>query len=300
MHLRSDLVGVVLGVVEVVLGRAEHRHHRVEDTELASGEHADHHAARAEALGAQLEVASLGGDAAEARGGAPLATRALLVDLGQEGVGRVRDDGRDHSRDNTGGERHSDVATRGALLGGGLHGRVDLLGPITLHGELGHGVGHLLAEDGTEARVEARHHALLLGDERHGRRRRRSERGVRHELDAGRLERAEEDVSDELGHRRGREVDGQAVVPRALLTQSLDELDLEELNTAELEPALDEVADNGRAKTSGKRAHTLGGDDLAETADHTLVVHVRHELHASLDDVHGAHGAVSDAAADTA
>jgi len=52
--------------VEVELLGADEAHDNVEDTELASGERADHDATREEALRAQLDEACLSGDVAEA------------------------------------------------------------------------------------------------------------------------------------------------------------------------------------------------------------------------------------------
>ena len=54
--------------------------------------------------------------------------------------------------------------------------------------------------------------------------------------DTGGLERAQEDVSDELGHCGGSEVDRGLVLPRGALAQDAGGLDLEKLDTTELEP----------------------------------------------------------------
>jgi len=58
----------------------------------SAGELTDHDAAGAKADGCKLDEADLGGDAAEPGDDGALATGALLVDLGEQGVGRVRDD----------------------------------------------------------------------------------------------------------------------------------------------------------------------------------------------------------------
>ena len=298
----ANIINLVLlvGVVEVELAGAEHAHDGVEDAKLTGGESADHEATRGQTLCAQLQVAGLGGDAAKADHSAALATGTGLVDLGEEGVSRVRDDGSHHTGNHAGAERHRDVGAARALLGALAHAGVDLLGNRSLHGELGHGVGHLLEEDGPEARVETLEHALLRSDLRHGSGHTGGEGGVGHELDARGLEGAEEDVGDELSHGGGGKVDVLAVVPGFALAEGTHELDLEELDTAELEPTLDEVAEHGRAEARGKGADTLGGDHLAEAADHALVVHVGLKLDARLDHVNGAHGTVRDAAADAA
>ena len=79
------LVGGV-GVVEVELGGAEHAHDGVEDTELTGSEGTDHDATGAEASHAELGEPELLGDVYQAGNGATIATGALLVDLGQEGI----------------------------------------------------------------------------------------------------------------------------------------------------------------------------------------------------------------------
>ena len=91
---------------------------------------------------------------------------------------------------------------------------VNRIGGGALHGELGHGVGDLLAEDGTEAGVEAADEPSVLrhlGEAVHrGRRRTRVGDGA----DTDRLEGAEEEIGDELGAGGGSEVDGGLVLPR--------------------------------------------------------------------------------------
>ena len=54
--------------------------------------------------------------------------------------------------------------------------------------------------------------------------------------DAGGLQGAQEDISDELGHGGRCQVDGSLVVPGLLVTKVLCELNLEEFDTSELEP----------------------------------------------------------------
>jgi hypothetical protein len=57
--------------------------------------------------------------------------------------------------------------------------------------------------------------------------------GIRHTC----LERAKEDVGDELCAGGREKVDGGLHLPRLLHTKLVDEVDLEELNTSKLEPA---------------------------------------------------------------
>mmetsp|Transcript_29709 Transcript_29709/g.73614 ORF Transcript_29709/g.73614 Transcript_29709/m.73614 type:complete len:401 (-) Transcript_29709:278-1480(-) len=275
------------GVVEVELGGADGVEDDVEDAELPGGERADHHAARAQPLRAQLHHARLGGDVDQAGHHAALAARARLVHLGQQGVRRVRDDGGAHARHDTRRERHRDVLTLGHLRGGLAEGLVDLLRRHALHRELGHGVRHLLEQDGPEAAVERRHHALLRRHLAHGAEHAVGVRRVGHQADAGGLERAQEHVRDGLGDGGGAQVDGVAVVPRLLLRQVLGRLHLEELHASELEPALHEVPEGGGAQPREQRACALLRDGLLEPADHAGVLG-RVQLHARLHHVHRA------------
>lgn len=67
------------------------------------------------------------------------------------------------------------------------------------------------------------------------------EGGVRDGLDTDGLEGAQEQVSNELSHSRGGEVDGGSVLPGLPLSELLGEVHLEELDSSELEPSLHEV-----------------------------------------------------------
>jgi len=140
----------------------------------------------------------------------------------------------------------------------------------------------LLEEDGSEAGVESTNtfrleHLAEAADETAGICR------LRDETDAGGLERAEGDISEELGGGRRGEVDACPVVGGILVAELVDELLLKELVATELEGTLEEVAGEGRADTSEKRAGALALDDLPETADHAIVVRDGVELDTCLD-----------------
>ena len=102
MSARGGLV--LLRVVEVELLGADGGHDDVEDAELAGGEGADHDAPRAEARRAQRDDPRLGGDVAEALHHRAGAARAALVDLREERVGGVGDDGGDDAMEDYLGE----------------------------------------------------------------------------------------------------------------------------------------------------------------------------------------------------
>lgn len=109
--------------------------------------------------------------------------------------------------------------------------------------------------------------------------------GLGDETDTGGLERAQGDVSEELGGGGRGEVDGGAVLRGGLVAEGVDPLLLEEFVTAELEGSLEEVPGKGRADTSQESASTLVLDDLAETANHATVVGLGVELDTGLDAV---------------
>ena len=108
---------------------------------------------------------------------------------------------------------------------------------------------------------------------------------VRDETDTGSLEWAKGDISEELGHGRGSEVDGGAVVGGSLKTDEADGLLLEELISSELEGSLEEVTGGGWAETGQESASTLLSDDSAESTDQTAVVGDWVELDAGLDNI---------------
>ena len=222
--------------VEVELLGTSQVHDQVEQQELTSGQGANHHASGAQAHSAELDKANLGGDAAQTGHDRTSATSAGLVDLGQQSVGRVGDDGSAHTGNHTGGKGHTELGATGEVSLGLAHRGSDAVSSLALHGELSHGIGDLLHQDGTEARVEASEDALLGHESASAADQARGEGGLGHQTDTGGLQRAQEDISDELSHGGRCQVDGGLVVPGLLVTQVLGELDLEELNTTELEP----------------------------------------------------------------
>ena len=105
--------------------------------------------------------------------------------------------------------------------------------------------------------------------------------------DTGSLERAQGNIGEELGQTGRGEVNTGPVVGSILNTNEVDRLLLEELVTAELQGALQEVSGECRAKTGQESTGTLVGDDLAEPADHTIVIRDGVELNSRLDAVVG-------------
>ena len=285
--------------MEVELLDAHDGHEGVEDEELAGRESSDHDTPGAEAGGAELHEASLLSDVHEPGDHAAIATGTLLVDLREQRVGWVGDDGRSDARDEAGGHGHAHLAGPAQVLALRGQGVVDADLRRTLDGKLGHGVWDLLEEDRHQSCVPA-HDALPLDQRLHGREGALGEGGVGDLSDAGGLQRAKEDVGDELRAGRGSQHDRGPHVPCLLVAEGFRELDLEELVPAELEPALHEVARRRGPKPSGQDPRALLGHNLAPDAQEPSLVLHRVQLDAGLHHVHRAKGAVRDGAADPA
>ena len=91
------------------------------------------------------------------------------------------------------------------------------------------------------------------------------------------------DISNEFGGGGRGKVNTSAVLGSGLGSEEVDVLLLEELITTELEGTLEEVTGKGRTGTGKESGGTLVLDDLAETADHALVIGNRVELDTGLD-----------------
>jgi len=223
-------------VREVELLGTEHWHERVEDDELTRSEGTNHDTTRNETDGSEADETNLTRKAAETDEHGALTTSTGLVDLGEEGISWVRNDGGGNTGNDTGGDGDSHLGTTTEVLPW-WEGSVDGLSGSTLDGELGHGVWDLLEEDWDKSRVEATDETVLGGDRSegtwHGQ---LGESLVRDLTDAGSLERAEEDISDELSTGGSTEVDVVAVIPARLVAEGLGKGDLEVLKASELEP----------------------------------------------------------------
>lgn len=123
---------------------------------LQAGERADHddtcHQAAPDA-----DHAHLGEDAAD--GG-----RGVLIELGDDGVRRVRHHGAQHARDVAGAERHDQLLHGRAVLARlGDHVRVQVLQRHLERGELHHRVGHLPAPQRSQTAIEYAETCTLTG-----------------------------------------------------------------------------------------------------------------------------------------
>jgi hypothetical protein len=140
----------------------------------------------------------------------------------------------------------------------------------------------LLEQDGAESGVEGTN-TLVLQDLAESTNKTVGESRVGDETDTGGLERAEGDVSEELGAGGRGEVDSSAVVAGSLVADHVDGLLLEELVSSELEGTLEEVTGSGGTKTGPDGAGTLIGDDFPEATDETGVVGGGVKLYPGLD-----------------
>ena len=268
------------------------------DTELEGGHRTDHDETGRQAREETDRAEVLGNLDETARG--RLARESLgLVHLGKERVGGLRDGRSGETGDQTRAkvERRS-LRVRELCLGLAIH--VECVLEDNLHrGELGHVVRHLLEQNGAETGVEAAN-ALLAGNAGEATNKTVSEGRLRDETDTCGFQRAQSNVSKELSESRGSQVHGHAVLLRRLHAKLLDDHLLEQFVTAELETTLEEVAHSRRAETGQKSTGTFRSDNLAEAAEHTLVVHGRLELNTRLDDVNRGHGTVRNTTAERA
>ena len=237
---------------------------------MTSGKGTDHDETSAHS-GEETGGAELTGHLDQSRGGSLSGSSLGLVDLGQESVGGLRDDGGGHTGDETGRQVETGLLSTSERVLGLAGSGEDLLDGNLEDGELGHGVRDLLEQDGAETGVESAG-ALLSEDSEETAGKAVGEARLGDESDSGGLKRAEGNVGEELGDTGGTEVDGLSVLSSSVNADVVDGLLLPELVTTELEGSLDGVTDDGGAKTGQESTSSLLGDDLSESTNHTLFV----------------------------
>lgn len=285
-------------VVEVELLGTNGAHDDIEDTELSGGKGTDHDPSGDESNSAESVHTFLSSDVLDAAEHTTVTTGSSFVDLGEEGIGGVRDGGGDDTSNNTGLEGDDNVLSSSELVGSLTLGLVDHLSGFTLNGELSHGVGNLLEEDGDESRVESVDETVLghdsLGTSTHT----VGEVGLRDKSDSAGFVGAKEDISDALSHGGRGKVDLVSVFPGGFISVLGAEHGLEVLDSTELEPSLDEVSLHGGSETSEESTGTLVGNDVS-TAGKETGVGLGVKLDSGLDDIDGGDTTVSERAADT-
>jgi hypothetical protein len=253
------------------LGCTQGVHDSVEDTELTGSEGTNHDATWDKTNGAELVETNLLGNIGETGQHWTITSGTGLVDLGEEGIGRMRDNRSGNSSNDTGTEGDSKVGSRGEFVWGLAHCSVHGVGNVTLDSELSHGVWNLLGKNWEETRVET-HDTFVLGHFCETVGEAVAELWVRDGADANGLKRAKENIGNSFGASSGDEVDGGLVLPGLLFSETGDNVDLDKLHSSELEPTLDEVSDGGSTKTGSKSHGSLFGNDLTESSDKTPVV----------------------------
>jgi len=224
--------------------------------------------------------------------------RALgLVELGNDGVSRVRDDGTEHTSDVTSGKGDNQLFRLGAfitrlgdnILIEGFHG-------LLKAGELHHGVGDLSAPQGHQTLVEAVH-ALVLHDL--GGTFPQSAGKARHGLDAdlNGFHGGKGNISEELCGCRCCKVEASPVEVGILLSQETTIDIFEDLVEAKLADALHGVADGCGGPTLGQTTSSFLGNGHLETIEDTLVLGCIN-LDTALDQIEGHNHGVCDTTAE--
>jgi len=258
-------------IVKVKLGSTQGRHDGIKDTKLSGRQGTNHDATGKETHSAQIDEANFTSNVHETRHHGSVATGTLLVDLAEEGIGGVTDNGRSDTGNDT-REQGNAQSGRAADFGRRLaHAGVDGIGGGTLHDKLGARVGDLFGQDGSQAGVKSADtffgsHLTETIHQSVG------PFGVRDGTNADGLERTEKEIGNELGTGSGSNVDARLVVVGLLFSKVRGSIDLEEFDSSEFEPSLDEVSD-GRGAETGRQGHgAFLGDDLVEASNETAVV----------------------------
>lgn len=181
-------------------GELEGDFHGIIDEPLEGGEGTDHDDTRSESLPETSETKLLNDISGRCA--------AVLVELGNDGVGGMRNNGAEHSSDVSGNERHHQLFTLRAF-GTRLGDRVlvDQLDSSLEAGELHHRVWDLSHPKRRESLEETRE-TFILHD--HGCASTKSGGSSRRGLDSdlGGLHRSKKHIGEELSRRRGSEVEG--------------------------------------------------------------------------------------------
>jgi len=220
-----------------------------------------------------------------------------LVELGNDGVSRVRDDGTEHTSDVTGSKGDHQLFRLGAFitrLGDDI--LVEGFDGLLKAGKLHHGVGDLSAPQGHQTLVEAIHTLILhdlggtfpqgAGESRHGL-----------DADLNCFHGGEGNISEELCGGRGCKVEASPVDVGILLTQDTSIHVLEDLIEAKLADTLHGVADGCGGPALGQTTSSLLGNRYLETIEDALVLGSIH-LDTALDQIEGDNHGVCDTTAE--
>lgn len=257
--LLCSLLGVSGGTTGA--GEADGNLEGIVDEPLEGGEGTDHEDTETETT-PDARGAELGEDGTNTRGG------LILVELGDDGVSGVRDDGAEDTSDVTGGGSDGELLDlvalstrlRNDMLVNGLNSALE--GP-----ELHHGVRHLTTPEGSQALVESSH-TLLREDAGHSLAKCGGEGAL---LGVGGLDAnlnglpgAQGYVGNDLS--RGGSSEPQEILVGAgiLGAGSLHEGVLQDLIETKLEETLHRVSNQSGSPSEGKATNTILGSDLTE------------------------------------
>lgn len=231
------------------------------DEPLEGGEGTDHEDTETKST-PDTSGTELGEDGANTRGS------LVLVELGDDGVGRVGDDGAENTSNVTGGGSDSELLDLGALstrLGDDV--LVDGLNSALESPELHHGVRNLATPERSETLVESSQ--AFLGDDLGHTFTKSGGEGAGLgvgglDADLNGLPGAQSHIGDDLSGSRGREPQEILVVLGVLGTSSLHKGVLEDLIETELEETLQRVSDQGGAPAEEHAADSILSGDLTE------------------------------------
>jgi hypothetical protein len=221
-----------------------------------------------------------------------------LSELGDHGIGWVRDDGTNNSGQISRSKGDGELSSLSVgVLWLGEDVLVEELDSLLEEVELGHGVWDLARpqwDDRSEWESGLSAVGVHLGESL-------SEVGWERsslrslDLDLNHLHGAEGDISDGLSRSRGGEIDDVTVSIVVLLSGDVGVEILEDLVESELEESLGGITDGGREPTLDEGSRTLlSGDDL-HASDETLIL-LRVGLEIALDDIERSDDGVGDTA----
>lgn len=267
---------------------------RAVDGELQGSQGTDHDQSGWQTSERTTDTQLLGQLTQQANGGLTWSLLGL-VDLGQQGVSRLRDDSSGTTSNNTSTQVNNGLGGGGELSLVTDSGR-DRLSSSLENQELGDVVRNLLEQDRGETVVEGSK-TLLLEDSGETTNQAAGEVWLGHQSDSGGLQWTQSNVGEELSQGSGTDVDRVLVVLGGVVTQLLNEGLLEQLVTTKLEGTLQGVTQDGRAQTSQQGAGTFRGNDLSQRTNQTGVVNGRLQLDSGLDHINWGHGTVGNTTA---
>lgn len=219
----------------------------------------------------------------------------VLVELGDDGVGWVGDDGAEDSGDVSGDKGDNELLGLGALGSWLRHNvLVESLDGLLEAGELHHGVRDLSHPEWWESLVESSK-SLGLVDEWSASAKSWWGSWSGLDTDLGGLHWGKKDIGEELGRSGGSQVQRGSVEVGIFLSKHIGVDVLEDLVESELSKSLEGISDEGRGPSLDESACTLLGDGGTESSSDSSVL-LRVDLDSALDKIKWDDGGVGDSA----